>query len=208
MTRRSSRRSAFRIWPLLLSGVCGAAGATHGATAAEVRRETLALDSARSQAGFEVRVMWLIGVRGRFGTLRGTIDIDRFRGNASVNARIDVNDVHMRSASNEAWVKSAEFFDAEHYPQIQFVSDSFPLVWLKSGGQIEGMLTIRGVTRHANFDLAASACPDAIARACPTEAGGTIRRSDFGMHSRRGALSDKVQLDFSIYVLPVAEAAR
>ncbi len=151
--------------------------------------------------------MWLIPVHGRFGTLHGTIVIDRFRGTASVDARIDVNDVHMRSAANEAWVKSAEFFDAEHFPQIQFVSDAFALARLKSGGEVDGTLTIRGVTRRARFTLAESACPAAIARTCAVEATGMIRRSDFGMRSRRGALSDKVQLDFSVYVLPGTEAA-
>jgi polyisoprenoid-binding protein YceI len=201
-------RCCFRIRPQLLCLALSIAAAAHPAPAAAADREILALDPARTLAEFEVRVMWLIGVHGRFGAVRGTIDIDHFHDSASVDARIDVNDVHMRSASNEAWVKSAEFFDAEHYPQIQFVSDSFSLSWLKSGGQIDGVLTIRGVTRRARFDLAASECPDAIARTCPTEAEGTIRRSDFGMHSRRGALSDKVQLNFSIYVLPSAEVAQ
>ena len=167
----------------------------------------MTLDPARSLAEFEVHVMWLIPVHGRFGTLQGTIAIDRFHGTASVDARIDVNDVHMRSAANEAWVKSAEFFDAEHFPQIQFVSDPFALTRLKSGGEIDGTLTIRGVTRRTRFALAESECPAAIARSCAVEATGTIRRSDFGMRSRRGALSDKVQLDFSVYVLPGTDPA-
>lgn len=152
--------------------------------------------------------MWLIPVHGRFGTLQGTIVIDRFRGTASVDARIDVNDIHMRSASNEAWVKSAEFFDATHYPQIHFVSNAFALGRLQKGGEIEGTLTIRGITRQARFELAPSDCTDAIARTCPVAATGTIRRSDFGMRSRRGALADKVQLDFSVYVRPGAEVPR
>jgi polyisoprenoid-binding protein YceI len=187
--------------PLLAClALCGASLA--GATPTEApNREVMTIDAARSLAEFEVRVMWLIPVHGRFGKLQGAISIDHFRGTASVDARIDVNDVHMRSASHETWVKSAEFFDAEHYPQIQFVSDSFALARLKTGGQIDGSLTIRGVVQRARFDLSVSACPDAIARSCPVEATGTIRRSDFGMRSRRGALSDKVQLDFSVYVL-------
>ena len=178
------------------------------APADQSSRDVQTLDPARSLAEFEVRVMWLIPVHGRFGTLQGTISIDRFHGSASVDARIDVNAVHMRSASNEAWVKSAEFFDATHYPQIQFASDPFPLTRLKSGGRIAGALTIRGATRRARFELTASECPEAVAHACPVEATGTIRRSDFGMRSRRGALSDKVQLGFSVYVLPGAEAAQ
>jgi polyisoprenoid-binding protein YceI len=167
----------------------------------------MTFDSARSLAEFEVHVMWLFPVHGRFGSLQGTIAVDHPHASAKVDARIDVNDVHMRSAGNEAWVKSAEFFDAQHFPQIQFVSDSFPLGLLKSGGTVDGTLTIRGVTRHARFELAESECPDAIARTCPVEAAGTIRRSDFGMRSRRGALSDKVQLELSVYVLPAAEGA-
>ncbi len=83
-----------------------------------------------------------------------------------------------------------------------------PWPLLKTGGPIDGELTIRGVHQHVRFELTASACPEAVARTCPTEAAGTIRRSDFGMHSRRGALSDKVQLGFSIFLLPVAEAVQ
>ncbi len=98
--------------------------------------------------------------------------------------------------------------DVEFYKQIQFVPKLFARQPLKTRGTIDGKLTIRGVHRQVRLELAASACPEAIARTCPTEAEGTIRRSDFGMHSRRGALSDKVQLGFSIFLLPVAEAVQ
>ena len=186
--------------------MCLALSAASPPDALSASPEVMTFDTARARAEFEVHVMWLFPVHGRFGTLQGTIAVDRLHATAKVDARIDGNDVHMRSAGNEDWVKSAEFFDAEHFPQIQFVSESFPLVLLKSGGKIDGVLTIRGVTRRARFELAESDCPDAIARTCPVEAAGTIRRSDFGMRSRRGALSDKVQLELSVYVLPAAEA--
>lgn len=150
--------------------------------------------------------MWLIPVHGRFGTLQGTIAIDRSRGTVNVDVRVDVNQVRMRSPSNEAWVKSAEFFDAAQYPQIHFVSDSFPLARLKNGGKIDGDLTIRGVSRRVRFDAATSECPDAVAHTCPVEVTGSIRRSDFDMRSRRGALSDRVQLNLSVYVSPGVDA--
>jgi polyisoprenoid-binding protein YceI len=171
--------------------------------------ETLALDTARSRAEFEVHVMWLFGIHGRFGTLHGTIMLDRFHGTASVDARIDVDDVTMRNHEYEAWVKSGEFFDAEHFPQIQFVSDAFAFARLDKGGDIEGVLTIRGVSKRESFRVEPTICAaDAIARACPVTAEGTIHRSDFGMRSRRGALSDKVQMELSIFVVPAPEAAR
>jgi len=172
------------------------------AGAAQPDGDTLTFDATKSHAEFGVRVMWLIPVHGRFDTVHGTIHIDRFRGSAQVEALIDAGDVHMHSRGDEAWVKSAEFFDVQHFPQIQFVSEAFSLERLKKGGEIDGLLTIRGITRPARFEIDTSACPDAVARECATEAAGTIRRSDFGMRSRRGALSDKVDLSFSIHVLP------
>ena len=197
-------RGTHPIRPLLASLALLAALAVHAAAASNSDREILILDTAHSNAEFAVRVMWLIPVHGHFGTLHGTITVDRFRGTASVDAQIDADDVHMRSRGDEAWVKSAEFFDTAHYPQIGFVSDPFPLARLTMGGEIEGVLTIRGVARRERFEVSPSDCSDAIARDCPAEAEGTIRRSDFGMRSRRAALSDKVELTFSIRVVPTA----
>jgi len=169
--------------------------------------DTLIFDPAQSHAEFGVRVMWLIPVHGRFDSVHGTIRIDRFRGSARVEALINTGDLHMRNHADEAWAKSAEFFDAQHYPQIQFLSDAFSLGRLKKGGEISGELTIRGITRPARFDIDASLCPDTFAVDCAAEAAGTIRRSEFGMRSRRGALSDKVDLSFSIHVLAPAKPA-
>jgi polyisoprenoid-binding protein YceI len=202
-------RSKQPIARLLASLALFAVFTGHAASAADPsEREILTLDSTQSRAEFSIRVMWLIPVHGRFGTLHGTITIDRFHGTASVDARIDVEDVHMRSHSDETWVKSPEFFDTANYPQITFLSDSFSLSRLVKGGEIEGVLTIRGIAQRARFNINPTECPDAIARACPAEAEGAIRRSDFGMRSHRGALSDKVELNFSIRVLPATVPAQ
>jgi len=167
---------------------------------ADTRVQTLALDNARSRVDFEVKVLWLVGVHGRFNRVHGTIAIDHFHNSAVVDARIDTGSVSMRNKSHEDWVKSAEFFDAQHYPTIEFVSEAIPLRRLQTGGEIECMLTLRGITQKVQFDLAAPSCPAASGDDCPVEAVGTIRRSDFGMRSRHGTLSDKVELGFAIYM--------
>ena len=177
------------------------------ARAADKGDETFTFDPAQSHAEFSVRVIWLIPVHGRFDSVHGTINIDRFRGTARVEALIDANELHMRSKGDENWAKSAEFFDSQHYPQIQFVSDAFSLERLKKGGDVAGVLTLRGITRPVHFEISASECPEAAARSCDAEAEGTIRRSEFGMRSRRGALSDKVDLSFSIRVQPPQQSA-
>jgi polyisoprenoid-binding protein YceI len=190
------------ILPLLLC--LGMASMPIRAAPATIEHDTLTLDSIRSHADFEVKVLWLIGLHGDFGQVQGTLVIDRFRGQASVDARINASDVRMRSHNYETWARSAEFFDAQHYPQIHFVSESFPLVRLIKGGHIDGNLTLRGIRHRARFTLAEAACPDPLGGACPVQADGAIRRSDFGMHSRRGTLADKVELHLSIYVKPAA----
>ncbi|HSE13576.1 MAG TPA: YceI family protein [Rudaea sp.] len=169
----------------------------------------LTLDPLRSSAEFEVKVLWLIGVHGRFGQVHGTITVDRDHAREVADAWIEVGTITMRNHSYEEWVKSAEFFDAARFPQIHFVSEPFSRDRLRRGGEIGGTLTVRGIDRHIALEVEPSECPDAVARTCAVQASGSIRRSDFGMRSHRGTLSDKVELGFSIYLDPAtgAEAA-
>jgi polyisoprenoid-binding protein YceI len=190
--------------------VCWLAGALLSAGAAAQtggETTTLALDAERSHADFEVKVLWLIGVHGRFGRVHGSVRIDRFHGSVVADAQIDVDAITMRNHSYEEWLKSDEFFDVKHFPQIHFVSDPVPLERLRSGGEIAGTLSLRGIERPVRLQLRRSDCTEAVASACAAEASGTIRRSEFGMRSRRGTLSDKVELGFSIFLAgPIPEA--
>lgn len=163
--------------------------------------ETVRLDSERSRVDFKVKVLWLVGVEGRFGKMHGTVQVDRFRSQISVDARIDVDAIHMNSKNYENWVKSPEFFDAEKHPQIEFTSEPIPQERLRKGGELPGTLTVRGVRHEVSFRMRPSDC-ERPAFDCPIQVEGAIRRSDFGMRSRRGTLSDKVELAFSVYALP------
>jgi len=174
------------------------------ALAEESHTEHVQLDGTRSNATFGVKVMWLVGVHGRFGKVSGIVDVDRFRGMATVDARIDANAVEMSTKGYADWVKSPEFFDVAKYPEIRFVSESFPLQRLKRGGQLSGTLTIRDTSQPVTFDLLAAEC-DKPAYDCPIVVSGSIHRSAFGMRSRRGALSDKVDLHFEVFAIPSAE---
>lgn len=166
--------------------------------------ETVKLDGARSQLGFTVRVLWLVGVSGHFGKVDGTVHVDRFRNQISVDARIDVDAVKMDNKRYEEWVKSSEFFDVAAHPTIEFKSEPFPQPRLRKGGELSGMLTLRGVRQPVTFQLQPAAC-ERPAYDCPIEVEGTIRRSEFDMHSRRGTLSDKVELQFSVYAVAPRE---
>ena len=87
---------------------------------------------------------------------------------------------------------------------VFMISESFPLQRLRRGGQLSGTLTIRDSSQPVTFDLLAADC-DKPASDCPIVVSGSIRRSAFGMRSRRGALSDKVDLHFEVFAIPSAE---
>jgi polyisoprenoid-binding protein YceI len=192
------RKHALVAW--LFLGLCPAGASVCAEPAAKTGVETRRLDDSRSSADFEVKVLWLIGVHGRFGKVHGTVTLDRERGTIVADARIEVAAISMRNHSYEEWVKSPEFFDVANHPQIRFLSDPFPSDRLREGGEIAGVLSLRGLERRLTLRVEPSECPDAIAGACPVEANGTIHRSEFGMKSRRGTLSDKVDLGLSVYL--------
>lgn len=164
------------------------------------------LDATRSEVGFRVKVMWLLGVRGHFGRVDGSVSLDPFRNQLRVNARIDVANVRMNNSSYEEWVKSDEFFDAVAHPQITFASEPFPRARLRMGGDLPGELTVRGIRQPVRFDLQPSTC-ERPAFDCPIRVNGEIHRSKFGMGSHRGTLSDKVELDFVVYAVPPERGA-
>lgn len=171
------------------------------ARAADV--DVVRLDGTRSRGGFTVRLLWLVGVDGRFGRVDGEVRIDRFRDQFSVDAHVDAAGVAMDGRRTEEWVRSAEFFDAARHPRIEFGSEAIPRRRLRDGGDLPGWLTIRGIRRPVVFRLQPATC-ERPAYDCPIVVAGTIRRTEFGMHSRRGTLADKVQLNFDIYAVQPA----
>ncbi|HPW02896.1 MAG: YceI family protein [Dokdonella sp.] len=157
------------------------------------------LDSARSRASFSVRVLWMFPVEGQFSTLRGQVRIDPARQLATVEARIVADTVSMRREGTENWARSAEFFDVERFPEIEFRSVSFPIKRLREGGDLPGRLTMRGRSQPVLFSLQPASCA-APAVDCAVNAQGEVRRSEFGMRSRRATLSDHVHLNLDIYL--------
>lgn len=174
--------------------------AVNAASATAAENEILLFDSTRSTAVFSVKVFWMIPIDGQFGDIRGQVAIDRFRSQARVTAHIDADGVTMRRSGTETWVKSAEFFDAANHPEIHFRSDSFPLARLHTGGELPGTLDMRGVQQAVRFMIEPSPCARP-AIDCPVRASGEVKRTAFGMRTRRATLSDKVELGFSIRVI-------
>jgi polyisoprenoid-binding protein YceI len=166
--------------------------------AAPLSAADLRIDPVHSRAEFSVRLLWVSTVTGSFEGIRGQLAIDPARHSAMVSADIDTESVRMESARLRRWLLAPEFFDASRHPQIHFESFPVPLQLLSEGGDVQGLLTLRGVTQPVTFHLQANHCPPHSLAGCVLQLKGTIDRTDFEMRGRRGALSDRVNLGMAI----------
>src|SRR3978361_1715084 len=78
---------------------------------------------AHSQATFSVRHMMISTVKGHFNVLSGHLHIDEQNpANSWVDAQVDAASVDTRDERRDGHLRSPDFFDAEHYPTINFKS--------------------------------------------------------------------------------------
>jgi polyisoprenoid-binding protein YceI len=164
------------------------------------------LVSARSQAQFRVRLFGLLPLSGDFTTLSGAIAFDPSRETAVVDAILRSDALRMGNASHAAWARSAEFFDAATHPEILYQSAPIPRAVLRDGGRVDGQLTLRGITREVGLRIEGGSCDPAAHSECEVEVFGQVRRSDFGMASRRATVSDWVSLRLRIVASAAGDA--
>ncbi|MCR2815973.1 YceI family protein [Microbacterium jiangjiandongii] len=112
---------------------------------------TWVLDPSHSEVSFSVRHMMISKVRGTFDVKSGTIVAPENPLGVRVTASADVASVNTKDEGRDAHLRSAEFFDAENHPTLDFVSNGARLV--DGDFLIDGDLTIRGITRPVTFEV-------------------------------------------------------
>ncbi|MGH3929330.1 MAG: YceI family protein, partial [Pseudonocardiaceae bacterium] len=109
------------------------------------------LDDAHSELGFTVRHLMVSKTRGRFRSFASTVVLAENQLLSSVVATIDVKSLDTGNEPRDAAVLSAEYLDAENYPQLTFRSTG-----IRGDGEdylLSGDLTIRGVTRPVELKV-------------------------------------------------------
>lgn len=112
---------------------------------------TYAIDTAHTTIAFVVRHMMVSKVRGHFNEYSGQIVVADEPKDSKVEVTIQTASVDTRDAQRDNHLRSADFFDAEHFPAIAFTSTR-----VQGGGgdwKVTGDLTIHGVTRPVTLDL-------------------------------------------------------
>ena len=163
------------------------------------------IDPSHSTVQFVVRHMMVSKVRGRFGSVQGTINIGEDPLASSVTASIDAASVDSRDAKRDEHLRSADFLDVEHYPTLEFSSRG--VRDLGDGRYlVEGELTIHGITRRVELQLeylGVAQDPWGGTRV-GFEASTEISRKDFGLEWNVAletggfVVGDKVQIELGI----------
>jgi len=112
---------------------------------------TWVLDPAHSEVQFSVRHMMISKVRGTFGVKSATLIAPENPLEAKVEASVDVTSVDTKDENRDAHLRSADFFDVEKFPTMEFRSTGVRLE--KGEFLVDGDLTIRGVTKPVTFDF-------------------------------------------------------
>jgi polyisoprenoid-binding protein YceI len=170
-------------------------------TATAVPAGTYSIDPVHSRVGFAVRHLGIATVRGHFGSFEGSFEIGDELDSTKVYGSVEAASVDTQEQQRDDHLRSADFFDVERFPRIEFESKEIrPLG--EDSFEIVGDLTMHGVTREISLSaeiLGTESDPWGNERV-GVEARGELNRKDYGMTfnqvlgSGNVLVSDKVKL--------------
>ena len=136
------KKQLFNLAAFLLLGVSGV-----------VAQTTWKVDKAHSNVKFAVSHMVVSEVEGSFRMFDGSLVASKADlSDAKVNFSVDVASVNTDNEKRDGHLKSDDFFNAEKFPKMSFVSKSMkPLGGNKYA--LTGDLTLRDVTKTVTFDV-------------------------------------------------------
>lgn len=140
------------------------------------------LDPTHSELEFKVKHLMISTVTGSLKTFSAelTTEDDKFS-QADISFTADINSIDTKNADRDAHLKSADFFDAEKFPSMEFKSTS--VEGNDDEFNIIGDLTLKGITKSVK--LKAEFGGIATDPWGNTKAGfnlsGKINRADFGL---------------------------
>jgi polyisoprenoid-binding protein YceI len=109
-------------------------------------------DKAHSKVQFNVKHMIINDVSGNFKDFSGeVITKDNNLNEGKIEFTIDVNSINTDNEKRDSHLKSDDFFNAEKFPKIIFVSKSIKKV-SENKYKIVGDLTMRDVTKEVILD--------------------------------------------------------
>lgn len=176
---------------------------------------TYELDPSHTTAQFTVKHMMVTNVRGEFGKVTGTLDVnDKDITKSTVNVTIDTTTIDTREPKRDEHLRSKDFFQVDKYPVITFKSKK-----VEAAGEgklkVTGDLTIRDVTKEVVLDVDGPSKeikdPWGNMRV-GTTATTTLNRKDFGLNWNKALetggvlVGDEVKVSLEVEAIKKAAA--
>ena len=180
----------------LVSAVCCSA-AVHAA------ETTYAVDANHTHATFAFQHLGFSTFHGKIPARNGTIVLDRAAKTGRVEVEFDPGAVATGVPKFEEHLRSADFFDVAKHPAATFKSSRLTFD-NDVPRQVEGELTIKGITRPVTLEVRSFHCGDhpmAKVPACGANATASIKRSDYGMTYALPAVPDEITLEIEVEAL-------
>ncbi len=141
------------------------------------------VDSVHSQVGFKIKHI-VSNVPGHFGNFNGKVWVDpaNVAGTLKFEGTIATASIDTGNDKRDGHLKSADFFEAEKYPEIKFVSKSAAAKGDKF--EVAGDLTMKGVTKPVTLVVEFLGHATHPMTGTPTiglDIAGKINRTDYGI---------------------------
>lgn len=171
------------------------------------------LDPLHCTVEFTARHMGISKVRGRFSTFEATIEVGNTLADTVLRSTVDLTSVDTGNAQRDEHLRGSDFFNIHTHPEMTFESERIIDVG-RGNYQIEGLLTINGITQPQTFDVVfygIETFPQDGSTHAGFEATGELRRSDFEIDFNvpLGAggvvVSDKIGIELDIQLQPATE---
>ena len=141
------------------------------------------IDTMHSEIGFKVKHLVISNASGKFTVFEGTVDAEKEDfSDAKISFSADIESINTGQEQRDGHLKSADFFDAEKFPKLTFVSSSLKQV-SGSNYKLKGDFTLHGVTKPIELDVDFGGIhKDLYSRiVAGFEITGKIKRSEFGL---------------------------
>lgn len=112
-----------------------------------------AIDAAHSEITFKVKHLMISTVTGHFNTFNLEVETDDndFNSAKRIEFTADVDSIDTNNEQRNAHLRSADFFNAEAHPQIQFLGTHYEANGDKAN--LSGDLTIAGITKPIKLNV-------------------------------------------------------
>lgn len=171
-----------------------------------------AIDNAHSEITFKVKHLVVTTLTGKFDEFTGSLETtnEDFVG-ANINFSASTASINTGNADRDGHLKSDDFFNAETYPNLTFMSTAFTKI-SDSNYLLKGDFTIRDVTKPIELlvEYGGTATDPWGNVKVGFEINGKISRSEFGLkwsaltEAGGAVVSDEVKLHLNIQLVKQA----